>query len=121
MTYRRAIGVGGEVAAADYLCHRGYRILVRNYRSPLGEIDIVAEEGDTLVFIEVKTRSSALFGVPQEAVTIKKQKKIGRIALYYLSEQKIRQKACRFDVVSVLNEANFGPNVDLVKNAFDFP
>jgi putative endonuclease len=113
--------MGGEIAAVDYLRGVGYRILIHNYRSPLGEIDIVAEDGESLVFIEVKTRSTSIFGTPQEAVDRKKQSKIARAALYYLSERQIKRKNCRFDVVVVSVGAGQRHKVELMKNAFDFP
>lgn len=74
-------GSEGESFAADYLIKNGYRILERNFRTPLGEIDIIARDGETLVFIEVKARSNARFGPPQLAVDHRKQVKISRVAL----------------------------------------
>ncbi|HET6371583.1 MAG TPA: YraN family protein [Nitrospiria bacterium] len=121
MSLQRIIGMDGEIAALDYLRRVGYRILVHNYRSPPGEIDIVAEDGNSLVFIEVKTRSTSRFGTPQEAVDRKKQSKIARAALYYLSEHQIKRKDCRFDVVVVSVGSEPPRKIELMKNAFDFP
>jgi putative endonuclease len=118
---QRTIGIDGEIAAVDYLRRIGYRILVQNYRSPPGEIDIVAEDGNSLVFIEVKTRSTSRFGTPQEAVDRKKQLKIARAALYYLSVHQIKRKDCRFDVVVVSVGSEQQRKIELMKNAFDFP
>jgi putative endonuclease len=115
MAVPRTLGETGEIAAVEFLRKAGYRILARNYKTPLGEIDIVAQDGETLVFIEVKARSTSSFGSPGEAVDRKKQGKIGRVALYYLSEKRIKPSSCRFDVVVIFN------GIHLVKNAFDVP
>ncbi|MFQ5597111.1 MAG: YraN family protein [Nitrospiria bacterium] len=97
---------------------QGYRIITRNYRTSLGEIDIIAQEGDTLAFIEVKTRLGTHFGPPQVAVDIRKQEKISRVALAYLKQYRIASRSCRFDVVAILKKhKDF--QVDLIRNAFD--
>lgn len=103
---RITLGRQGEDLATDYLKTRGYTILVRNYRQKTGEIDIIARDGECLVFIEVKTRTSLLFGQPYEAVTQKKQGQISRVALDYITRNKLHNKAMRFDVVSVLIPAH---------------
>jgi putative endonuclease len=108
----------GEALAADYLSRSGYRIVARNYRCRFGEIDIVAREGDTLVFVEVKSRRSGAYGDPLLAVGHSKQKKISRIALHYLSEKGLGQCPARFDVVAVQWRPE-GPRVELIRNAFD--
>ncbi|HET6490073.1 MAG TPA: YraN family protein, partial [Syntrophales bacterium] len=93
-------------------------ILERNYRCPLGELDIIAREGKTVVFVEVKTRSSARFGSPQEAVGPRKQRRMTAIALYYLKAKGLLDEPARFDVAAVsLGEG--GEDVMLYKNAFD--
>ena len=79
------LGQTGEEAAAAFLTQQGYRIIEQNFSNQLGEIDIIAYDGDTLCFVEVKTRNSDLFGSAFEAVTPAKQKKIGRVALSYLT------------------------------------
>lgn len=94
-------GRRGEELAAAHLAQTGYRVIERNYRSVFGEIDIIAEEGETLVFVEVKCRRSDAYGPPELAVGREKQKKISRIALHYLSEHHLRQCPARFDVVAV--------------------
>ncbi len=111
-------GAVGEKIAADYLEKQGYRIVERNYRTPMGEVDIIACDGDTLVFVEVKSRSGKAFGLPQSAVDFRKQFKITQVALSYLRNKRISNRACRFDVVAVLKEAK-GYEVELIQNAFD--
>lgn len=96
-----ATGNRGEQLAASYLVKAGYRILARQYRNRLGEIDIVSQIGDIIAFVEVKTRRSEVFGMPAEAVTYKKQQKIIRTALCYLGETDKRNTAIRFDVLEI--------------------
>jgi len=116
--FRGVSGAEGEAFAADYLVKNGYRILERNYRTSLGEIDIIARDGETLVFIEVKARSNARFGPPQLSVDHRKQLKITRVALAYLSQKKGPPDLCRFDVLA-LRKAQGGFDVELIRNAFD--
>ena len=113
------LGARGEALAGKYLRRAGYRLLTRNYRCRFGEIDLVAEEGGNLVFVEVKTRNSAGFGHPLEAVDRRKQGQLIRAARLYLSEQGEEERFCRFDVVSVTFGADGAPLIELVKNAFD--
>jgi putative endonuclease len=112
-------GKEGEKIAAAFLKKNGYRIIEINFRCPIGEIDIVAKEKDDLVFIEVKTRNSMELGYPEQAVGIRKQKKMSQLALWYLQKKKIADSNARFDVVAVtlIPEKN---EVKLIKNAFDF-
>ena len=89
----------------------------RNYKTKLGELDIVAKEGDIIVFVEVKTRSSRSFGLPQEAVNFKKQNKIMRMALQYLRDRELRG-TWRIDVVGIVMDKNRRvENIDLIRNA----
>lgn len=111
-------GPEGEAIAASFLLKKGYRILERNYRTALGEIDLIAKDGPTLVFIEVKARTGEHFGTPQSAVDLRKQAKMSRVALVYLSQKKIDSGACRFDVVGIL-KGPAGTRVELFQNAFD--
>ncbi len=97
----KQLGRAGEEAAAAYLRDKAYRILERNYRWARGEIDIVAEDGDTLVFVEVKTARSDRFGPPEGWVDRRKQAQLGQVALHYLQEREITDRDCRFDVVAV--------------------
>lgn len=98
---RRVVGTLGEQEACRALEAAGYRILHRNYRLRAGELDVVCERGGTLVFCEVKTRTSALYGVPEEAVSVAKRRRIRRLAAEYLQREGIRARQVRFDVVSV--------------------
>jgi putative endonuclease len=97
----KARGTEGEDLAAVYLERQGYRIRNRNYRFGRGEIDIVAEDGETLVFVEVKARRSDSYGAPEEAVTVHKRRQIRKIAGGYLFEKRISDRECRFDVIAV--------------------
>lgn len=98
---RQITGTLGEQAACAALEGRGYRILHRNYRVRGGEIDIVCEKDGALVFCEVKTRTSAQFGIPEEAVTHSKRRRLRRLALEYLQREGQRAQALRFDVIAV--------------------
>jgi len=112
------LGRSGEDVAADLLKGKGYKILVRNYKTKLGEIDIIARDKDTLAFIEVKTRHSDRFGLPQEAVSVSKQRQISKAALMFLKENNLLEKKARFDVISVVYSKD-KPQLDLIKNAFE--
>ena len=109
----------GEELAAVFLQRKGYSILVRNYRQKCGEIDIIAEERGTLVFVEVKTRNNTAYGHPFAAVTEKKQRQIGRVAQDYLARHKLFDRPARFDVVSILMDGDRPPMIELLPNAFD--
>jgi putative endonuclease len=115
---RKDKGDRGEDRAAAFLRKEGYRILERNYRCPLGEMDIIARDGKTIVFIEVKTRSSDRFGSPQAAIGPQKQRRMTAIALCYLKGQGWLGVSARFDVAAVsLGEG--GEKITLYRNAFD--
>ncbi|CAB5161933.1 UPF0102 protein YraN [Olavius algarvensis associated proteobacterium Delta 3] len=118
MENRQSIGETGENLAIWYLEGCGYRILERNYRNRLGEIDIVAREQGAIVFVEVKTRRSGRYGSPKEAVTRKKQEGLSRVALSYLKETGQTASRARFDVVSIRYVEQM-PRIELIKNAFD--
>ncbi len=98
----KSFGHKGEDIAVDFLKQKGYKILRRNYTTPLGEADIVARDNNTIVFVEVKARSSDAFGQPFEAVNHRKQEKLKKIALYYLKNNKI-ELPVRFDIVSIIS------------------
>jgi putative endonuclease len=114
---RRQLGDAGEDLAAAALEKQGYKILERNYQTPLGEIDLIARHGKVLVFVEVKTRRSQQFGAPQEAVSPAKQARLKRLADYYLKEKRLEEGKVRFDVVAVTLAAE-GPQVEIIQNAF---
>jgi|SRR6476659_7332679 len=99
---RRALGVRGEDAAAEWYVAHGYEIAARNWRCREGELDLVLRRGRRLVFCEVKTRSSTAFGAPAEAVTRAKQTRLRHLAARWIDESGIRPVEIRFDVVSVL-------------------
>ncbi|NOY39995.1 MAG: YraN family protein [Nitrospirae bacterium] len=94
-------GKEGEAFAVKYLRKKGYRIMASNYQTPIGEIDIVARDGDTIVFVEVKTRQSLLYGYPSEAVTWRKRERLKRLALYYLKVHRMLGASGRFDVIGL--------------------
>lgn len=117
MMSTRLIGNGGELDAVSFLRRRGFAILDRNYIFNHGEIDVVAKDGDVLVFVEVKTRRSTRFGLPEEAVTPAKQELIRRTAEGYVQEKKLSDISCRFDVVAITTE-NGTKRFVHYKNAF---
>ena len=112
----RAKGANKEMHAAQYLANQGYTILDINYQCHIGEIDIIAQDGDTLVFVEVKYRKDVSAGCPEEAVTFAKQKKISKVALYYLATELHRTDIdSRFDVIAIQGE-----DVRHYENAFNY-
>jgi putative endonuclease len=115
---RLTLGAWGEDYAAGYLRKQGMKILHRNLRTPVGEIDIVARHRKLLVFVEVKTRQSQRFGHPQEAVGARKQRQIIRTAQWYLSEHPAGKLQPRFDVVAVL-KTDDQIQVEHITNAFE--
>ena len=96
------LGDAGERLAARHLRRLGYRILARRYRTPLGEIDLIARDGDCLVFVEVKTRRGTAGGSPAEAVDRSKQQQLTRLASAFLKRHRMLDQRCRFDVVAVV-------------------
>jgi len=108
----------GENEAAAYLKANGYRILERNFRTPLGEIDIIALDKSVVCFVEVKARSSEDFGSPKEAVSSFKQRQIAKAALVFLKDRKLLDRSSRFDVVSVIMRGG-KPEIELIKDAFE--
>ncbi|MEK6645131.1 MAG: YraN family protein [Candidatus Firestonebacteria bacterium] len=108
------MGAKGEEIATDFLKQNGYKILARNYKSNRGEIDIIAEDKNTITFVEVKTRKNNNFSYPQEAVDVFKQQHIKKTALEYLVKNKLTDSSCRFDVIAISEENN----IEFIKNAF---
>jgi putative endonuclease len=121
MSARTVIGSEGERAAAEFLEARGYRILDRNYRTRLGEIDLVAEEGRILVFVEVKVRLNDRFGGPAAAITSAKQARIARLAQQYVMSRRLGERPCRFDVVLIWGADPKTRRIELLPGAFDAP
>lgn len=117
--YNLNFGKASENTAAEYLKRQGYCILEVNYRTKLGEIDIVAKEGRAVCFIEVKSRSSSAFGLPKEAVDKRKQHKLSRCALVYLKEKHLYNQSCRFDILSILDNEQNQPHFELLRDAFE--
>jgi putative endonuclease len=116
----KLLGDRGERASARYLRRQGFRILSRQSSGRLGEIDLIAEDGETIVFVEVKTRSSASAGEPVEAVTLGKQKQLTRLALAWLKRRGLLERRARFDVIAVLwPEGAREPEITHYRNAFE--
>jgi putative endonuclease len=114
-----SFGRRSEEAAAEFLVGRGYRILERNFRTRLGEIDMVASDGDTLVFIEVKARRTVLFGGSHNAVDRRKMRRLSKLARQYLSYHRLHDRPCRFDLVLIEAPGGGPPVLELMKNAFE--
>jgi putative endonuclease len=116
---RKELAQIGEDHAARFLASKGYRIKERNYRTRAGEVDLIAEQDDTLVFIEVKARSSNDFGSPVEAVTPWKQRTIARLAASYLSLCERRERLTRYDIVAVyLTPQGRVTKIEVLQGAF---
>lgn len=108
-----ALGAYGEARVARWYEAQGYEVLARNWRCRAGELDLVLGRGQLVVFCEVKTRSSARFGLPAEAVTYQKQRRIRRLAMAWIEETGVRPRDLRFDVASVLRS-----QVEVIEAAF---
>jgi putative endonuclease len=113
---RQSLGKSGEDRAVRELERRGYAILARRYRTRHGEIDIVADDNGTLVFVEVKARETAECGTAGEAVTDRKQRRLASMAVDYLARNHVTNRPCRFDVVAI-----DGPVLTVYPSAFDSP
>lgn len=107
----------GESAAVEYLKANGYKILARNFKTKFGEIDIVAKEKDTVVFLEVKARHTTAFGEPETAVHRFKQGQISKAALAFLKQHNLLEEKARFDIVSLLYLDRL-PQIRLIRDAF---
>jgi putative endonuclease len=114
----QAVGAYGERLAARYLVDAGLVLLDRNWRSRTGELDIVARDGDVLVFCEVKTRRGPGFGTPAEAVGARKVARLRRLAAEWLAQADVRPREIRFDVISVVSPPRGAPQVEHVRGAF---
>ena len=115
---RQRYGKESESLALRTLKKKGYDILETNYVTKVGEIDIVAKDGDVLVFVEVKARKTVRYGDPKYAITPHKKKKISMAALYYLKEKGLMKEKARFDVVAIQSAVN-PTKIEIVRNAFD--
>jgi putative endonuclease len=115
---KKELGKRGEELASRFLRKNRYKILERNYVCKMGEMDIIAQEKDTLVFVEVKTRTSMDFGPPQLAVNPTKQMQLSKVALNFLKEKKREDVKARFDVVAIILRPT-GEEIELIRDAFD--
>jgi putative endonuclease len=109
------LGMDGEEKAAVFLQSKGYVILERNYKTKYGEVDIVAQDLDTIAFVEVKSRTTYSFGGPEEQISWKKQQRVMNMALAYLKKNSLEDKPIRFDVVTISPDNK----IELIKNAFE--
>jgi len=115
---KKELGKKGEEVALRFLKKNGYRLIEQNYVCKMGEMDIIGKEKDTLVFIEVKTRTSREFGPPQLAVNAWKQRQLSKVALNYLNEKRLKDVKARFDVVAILLGQE-REEIELIKDAFE--
>ena len=115
---RQALGKQGEDVAVSELERRGYAVLERRYRTRHGEIDIVAQDGEVVVFVEVKVKETGEFGTAAEAVTFRKQRRIVSMAVDYLARHSLAGRACRFDVVAI-DGAGANAVLTYYRGAFD--
>jgi len=115
---RRELGQRGEALVAAWYERAGYEILDRNWRRREGELDLIVGRGSTVVFCEVKTRSSNRFGAPVEAITRTKQRRIRVVAGLWLGEHSLRGRDLRFDVASVMVERGTEPVIEVLEGAF---
>ena len=116
----KTLGAWGEEQAARYLRRRGWRIVERNYTVRQGEIDLIAHDGGTLCFVEVKVRSNLRYGLPREYVTYSKREKLRTTAEYYLATHDA-DAVCRFDVAEVYTDKEHSPEhtrIEYIENAF---
>ena len=109
-------GKSSEIIAAEFLKNKGYEIIEMNYKNKIGEIDIIANDGDYIVFVEVKARMSRQFGDPLEAIDTYKQMKVRNVATAYLMSKKKMNAKCRFDAVGILGREN--PTIRHIVNTF---
>lgn len=114
----RELAERGENVAARYLRNKGFKIILRNFRSELGEIDIIARDGKTLVFVEVKARASDAVASPESAVDADKQRAVVRTGRQYLTRYGVPQPAHRFDIVAIVWPAGRRPQIEHFVNAF---
>jgi len=118
MDLRSLLGESGERQAEIFLRRRRYRIVARNYQCPLGEIDLIALDGSTVVFVEVKTRAGDEHADPQDAVNAEKQERIGRVARHFLRRTNSEHRVCRFDVLAIIRLPDGSYHFDHLIDAF---
>jgi len=115
---RLELGKFGEVLALKKIKLLGYKNIIRNYRCPLGEVDLIAKDGDTLAFIEIKTRKGKSIGYAKEAVNARKKRQLSKVALAYMKSNDCWGVKARFDVVAINIERD-KPQIEVIKNAFE--
>jgi len=115
---RLELGRYGEALAYKKIRRLGYKKIIRNYRCPLGEVDLIANDGDTLVFIEIKTRKGRPTGYAKEAVDARKKRQLSKVALSYMKSNNCSEAKARFDVIAISIKED-KPQIEVVKNAFD--
>jgi len=117
---RQKLGREGEKRAEKFLLSKGYKVIERNFKTPFGEIDLIAYAGKVLVFIEVKARTSYNFGSPEDAISPEKKRKISRVASLYLKAKRLNGVDCRFDVVALILDRGRENSytIKLIKDAF---
>jgi putative endonuclease len=113
------LGARGEAIAVAYLKGQRFTIIERNFRCKCGEIDIIARDGKTVVFVEVKARRTLSFGPPQSSVTTFKQRQISRTALTWLAKNRLNETSARFDVIAILLRDHQVPEIEHIRNAFE--
>ena len=120
INYKKQVGDKGEKLAEDFLKRKGYNIIQRNYRCKLGEIDIIAEQDNVIVFVEVRTKQTESFGLPQYSITSGKMNRITKSALCYIQEKELYERSCRFDVIAItFSQDSRKPNIEHIENAFE--
>jgi putative endonuclease len=118
MMKRRETGMMGENLACEFLGKNGYEIIERNFRCPGGEVDIVARQHDTLVFVEVRTKSSQQFGTPEESITPTKMEHLRNAAAYYWQSRNNLPESWRIDVIAIeMNRRGQVLRIELIENA----
>ena len=115
---RLELGKFGEELALRKIKRLGYKKIVRNFRCPLGEVDIIARDGDSLVFMEIKTRKGRSIGYAKEAVNARKKRQISKVALAYMKSRDCSDLRARFDVVAI-SLGRGKPEIEVIKNAFE--
>lgn len=115
---RLELGKFGEELALRKIKRLGYKKIVRNFRCPLGEVDIIAKDGDTLVFMEIKTRKGRSIGYAKEAVNARKKRQISKVALAYMKSKDCSDLRARFDVVAI-SLGRGKPEIEVIKDAFE--
>jgi len=118
MVTRHDKGREGEFLAAEYLKQHGIKVVAQNFRCPIGEIDLIGRDGKTIVFVEVRSRSTANYGLPQESISRSKQRRLTRLAQWYLKRYGLERESARFDVVAILWQDG-KPELTWIVNAFE--